>query len=137
MRAVLQLCSLYRRSQPFCYYDDIITLGPEIFSAPEENVIVPLGQTTLENFNCSADGSIVLWILNGSIVHHNNQSGYKDLGITFYDDDHFVSRGVLISIGFDVTTARLNNTKLSCFAFNITTQRNSTSQEVSLTIAGL
>ena len=114
----------------------IIVLDPKIISAPSENVVVPLGQTTLKNFSCIANGSSsVLWNLNGTRIHHNEQDSYKDLGITFYDDP-FAPSGFLISMSINVTTARHNNTRLNCFAFNSTTQRNSTSSEVTLTIAG-
>jgi hypothetical protein len=108
-------------------------LDPQIYSAPSENVVVPLGKTTLENFTCSAGGSFVSWIFNGSIVHHDNE---QEIGVTFYPDRSGLSR-LNISVGINVTTARHNNTQLSCFAFNSTTGRNSTSLAVTLTIAGL
>ena len=108
-----------------------------IYSAPSENVTVPLGQTALVNFSCHADGFTVLWIIDGTIVdHHNDQirGRYKESGITFYPDVDG-SSGVNISIGINATTARNNNTELKCSAHNSTTTINSTA--VILTIAGI
>ena len=108
--------------------------------APSENVVVPQGQTTLVNFNCIAEGTIVLWIINGTLVHHNDQNRYQESGITFYPDI-LVPSGINISIGINVTTARNNNTELSCFVsqYDSSTQvtRNSTSPAITLTIAGI
>ena len=109
-----------------------------IYSAPFENVTVPLGQTTLVNFSCHADGFTVLWIINGTLVdHHDAQTRgrYKEREITFYPDVDG-SPGINISIGINVTTARNNNTELSCCAHNSTIcTMNSTA--VTLTIAGI
>lgn len=111
-----------------------------IYSAPFENVTVPLGQTTLVNFSCHADGFTVLWIINGTLVdHHDHETRgrYKGRGITFYPDVNGLSiSGVNISVGINATTARNNNTELSCCAHNSTTcTKNSTA--VTLTIAGI
>ena len=111
-----------------------------IRTAPSENVVVPQGQTTLVNFNCIADGNNVLWIINGTLVRYEDHIHYKENGITFYPDS-FIPSGINISIGINVTTARNNNTELSCFAssYDHTTSdsRNSTSPAVTLSIAGV
>jgi hypothetical protein len=116
-----------------------IILDPQINSAPSENVVVKLGKTTLENFTCIANpGSSALWIFNGSLEdHHDKQifDSYKEIGVIFYPDRTESSKNI-ISVGIGVTSARHNNTQLSCFAINTSNGRNSTSSAVTLTIAG-
>lgn len=105
-----------------------------IKSAPYEDVTVPLGQTTLVNFSCDADGDFVIWAINGTYDHLHDQKIYKDREVIFYPDVH-TSSGINISMGINVTTARTNNTELHCSAAFIgTPPENSTT--VSLIIAG-
>ena len=105
-----------------------------IKSAPSENVTVPLGQTTLVNFSCSADAKFVFWVINGTPEHIFIQDNrYKDR-VLIYPEVH-TSSGSNISIGINITTARNNNTKIHCFAETIDRSvENSTT--VTVTIAG-
>ena len=57
-----------------------------IHSAPTENVTVPLGQDSLATFNCLGDGLAVLWVINGTLVTHEDQSMYLERGITFPEE---------------------------------------------------
>ena len=108
-----------------------------IYSAPSENVTVPLGQTTLVDFNCNAGGIFVHWVINGTRgVHglsHENMTMFEERGVTFYPTIRALL-GINISIGIDVTTARNNNTQIYCQSTGATGTENSTT--ITLTIAG-
>ena len=102
-----------------------------IYSAPTENVTVPLGQDSPATFNCLGDGLAVLWVINGTLVTHEDQSMYLERGITFPEET--ITSGFNISIGINVTTARNNNTEFNCRAIDGATINSAT---VTLTIAG-
>ena len=121
----------------FTYEKKFFKRCPDVLikSAPYENVTVPLGQTTAVNFSCDADGDFVLWVINGTYVHLQDEESsiYEDRGVTFYRVVH--TSGVIISMGINITTARNNNTKLYCSAAAIGMPIE-TSIMVTLTIAG-
>ncbi len=110
------------------FSDDLIK------SAPFENVTVPLGQTTLVNFSCDADGGFVWWAINGSYDHHHTDPDIYGNRIIFYPDVG-TSSGFYISMGINVTTATNNNTEIQCAA-GIEGKPLQNSMTVTLTIAG-
>ena len=104
-----------------------------IYSAPSENLTLPLGQTTPAMFRCHAQGSFVLWKINGTLIPHESEHLYEARGFTFFQD-HTVDQGVAISVSISITTARNNNTRLNCHATG--QPAPVTSETVTLTIAG-
>ena len=108
-----------------------------IYSAPSENVTLPLTRTTPVEFQCTGQGVITTWVINGTEI----------LEFSTYDDMHndieviqnFNNNGsttVKIIFEINLSVAR-NNTNLSCLVRQQGQGVNDTSQVIVLTIAGM
>lgn len=106
-----------------------------IYSAPSENVTLPLTQTTPAEFQCTGRGVMTTWVINGAEI----------FDITSYDDMHNDidikqningngSATVIIKINLSVAR---NNTNLSCLVRQTGHGVNDTSPVIVLTIAGV
>ena len=107
-----------------------IKFNIEIFWAPSD-LIVPLGQDPAV-FQCSGQGSFLLWWIDDDLVVRHEESNYDSRGFSFMKST--LDNGTKLNTLTIAATVENNNTRLRCHATG--DPGPVTSENASLAVAG-